>query len=126
MSSDSWAVKELADLLRSSAQVPPPEDTSKLTGYRALLVESLDTALDMVGRTGKEVLYGMLEARYTLHKRDLADKPGVYLSALRDLLGSSCDVIERYILSQVKERSGVEAHTIEEAVFRLRAKYGEA
>ncbi len=126
LSDDSWALKELADVLKEgSAQATARVEEPELKGYRALLADSLDHALEMVGRSGREVLYGLLERRYGLRRGDIVDKPGLYVSALRDLLGNSCTVVERSVLRSIKDATGIEAHTLEEAVFLLKQRYGE-
>ena len=125
LSSDSWALKELAGSLQQASESTAVRDEEPLKGYRALLVESADAALEMIGRSGREVLYGIMERRYDLRPRDIVDKTGLYASALRDLLGSSCTVVEHYILMRVKDKTGIEAHTLEEAVFKLKKAYGE-
>ena len=127
MSSDSWALKELADhLIKSSEETAQLQvQEPPLEGYRAFLAESLEEALEMVGRSGREVLFGILEKRYDLRRKDIVDKTGLYLSALRDLLGSSSTVVERQMLSSIRDRMGIDAHTLEEAVFKLRKRYGE-
>jgi hypothetical protein len=125
--SDSWALKDLVESIsKKDTSKIVPEESVILTGYQAVLVKSLEQALEMIGRTGREVLYGLLERRYALKPVDIANKTGVYISALRDVLGSSCDVIEKYMLSQVREETGVEANSLEEAVFKLKKKWGEA
>jgi hypothetical protein len=123
--SDSWALKELAEHIKGSGEVEVRPE-KKLTGYKAVLVGALDRSLEMVGRSGREVIYGLMERRYGLYTEDIVNKPGVYVSALRDLLGSSCTVVEKNALAEIRELEGIEAHTFEEAVFRLKKKYGEA
>lgn len=125
MTSDSWALKELAEHIKGSGEDEHrPEE--KFTGYRAVIVGSLDRALEIVGRSGRDVIYGLMERRYGLRAADIFDKPGVYVSALRDILGTSCIVVEKHALAEIRDAEGVEAHTIEEAVFKLKKKYGEA
>ena len=124
--SDSWALKDMVESLnKKDPSASVPEASVILTGYQAILVKSLEQALEMIGRTGREVLYGLLERRYALRPVDIANKTGLYISALRDVLGSSCDVIEKYMLGQVREETGVEANSLEEAVFKLKKKWGE-
>ncbi len=123
-SSDSWALRELAEQIKGSdeAEIRPQEN---LSGYRAVLVASLDKALEIVGRSGREVIYGLMERRYGLRAEDIVTKPGVYVSGLRDLLGSSCIVVEKHALAEIRDAEGIDAHTIEDAVFKLKKKYGE-
>ncbi len=119
--SDSWAYKEIAggiasDIDRQKAVVRPP-----LTGDAALLAGAFDAALEMIGRSGREVLYGLMEQRYGLKPTDIPTKPGVYMSALGAILARSASVVEKYVLDLVKEKTGIEAHTLEEAVAKLMA-----
>ncbi len=123
--SDSWAYKELAESITAENKKKVPEPAPPLKGYTALLVNSLDDALEMVGRSGRDVLYGVLENRYALRSGDISTRTGTYMSALRDLLGSSATVVERYVLREVREETGIEAHTLEEAVAKLKKKFGE-
>jgi hypothetical protein len=124
--SDSWALKDLVDSLsKKDSDNDKVEESTVLTGYKAILANSLEQALEMIGRTGREVLYGLLEKRYELRREDIANKTGIYMSALRDVLGGSCDVIEKYMLSQIREETGVVANSLEEAVFKLKKKWGE-
>jgi hypothetical protein len=47
------------------------------------------------------------------------------LSALRDILDSSANVVEQFDLAEIKEKTGVEAHTLEEAVQKLKQMTSE-
>ncbi len=124
---DNWALRELAESLSANKE---DESAKEELDNRApmsvvALVTAMDEALMIVGR-GREVLYGLLERRYGLRALDIGAKPGVYMSALRDVLGGSCDVIERFVLSSIREKTGVQARTLEEAAFKLRKRFGEA
>src|SRR5689334_6049119 len=113
--SDSPFLRELVENIRRSTPEKTSEQRPALTGYRGLLASCLDQALDMIGRGGKDVLYGLLEVRYNLRSADIASNPGVYMSALRDVLGSSCQVIEKYMLSRIQDETGIQANSLEEA-----------
>lgn len=122
--SDSWALKELAEHIKGAGE-PETRPQERLTGYRAVLVTSLDKAMEIVGRSGREVIYGLMERRYGLRAEDIVTKPGVYVSGLRDLLGSSCIVVEKHVLAEIRQTEGIDAYTIEDAVFKLKKKYGD-
>jgi len=91
--------------------------------YIVVLIEALDHALDMIGRTGKEVLYAMLEERYELRPTDIALRPGEFMSALRHLLGHPALVIESEMLAWIKETTEVKGWSLEDAVDKLKAAY---
>jgi hypothetical protein len=120
--SDYWAYKEIAAGIASDIRKKDVNVRPALTGNAAMLADAFNTALSMVGRTGRDVLYGLMESRYELQPADIAEKPGVYMSALRDILDSSANVVEKFVLAEIKEKTGVEAHTLEEAVQKLKAK----
>jgi hypothetical protein len=121
---DSSALRSLTDYLKEEEakkkkeEKTLPADTPQ---YVVILFQALDNALDMVGRTGKDVLYTMLEERHGLKTTDVASKPGDFMSALRALLESSAMVIESYMLAYVSETTGVRGWSLEDAVDKLKA-----
>ena len=122
--SDSWALKELAEKIRKEGTrepniAPPPV----LTGYVAIVVKALDDSLEMIGRTGTEVLQQIFFERYGLKRQDVAYRTGTYMSALKDMLGSSGPVIEKYMLREIEEAAGTKANTMEEAVHLLKTQW---
>jgi hypothetical protein len=120
--SESWAYREIIANL-GGGDKPEQKEDPPLTGYTALLADALDKALEVIGRSGRDVLYGILDARYGLKPVDIPEKTGQYMSALRDILGSSATVVEKYALSHIKDKTGVDAHTMEEAVEKLKTMY---
>jgi len=88
------------------------------------MVNALNYALDITGRVGKEVLLRMLEERHGLLPEYFLDRPGEFMGALMDLLGSSCAVLELEMLNYIKQETGVAAPNVEEAAFLLRKAEG--
>jgi len=86
-----------------------------------ILTEALDHALEMIGRTGKEVLFAILEERYGLGPTDIVTRPGQFMSALQHLLGNSALVIETDMLLFIKEKRAVRGWSLEDAVDKLKA-----
>lgn len=125
---DSWLLQELAEKIESA------DEARKLTvhnilceqpPYVAVLTRALDEALKVVGRSGSDVVETVLIGRYGLHKEDLAYNPGAYMSAMKDILDSACEVLERVMLEEIRKETGIVAMTMEEAVFKLKGYYGE-
>jgi len=94
--------------------------------YAVVVIEALDHALVIIGRTGKEALYAMLEERYGLRPADIASKPGQFVSALQHLLGHSALVIEKEMLAWINETTPVRGSSLEDAVDKLKAAYPSA
>ena len=122
MSDDSWAYEEIASEIASEVAKRKPAHAPPLTGNAALLSEAFDRALEMVGTSGREALFGFMETRYGIHPADIQTKPGIYMSAMRDLLDSAANVVERTAPKNLKDKTGVDAHTLEEAIEKLRRR----
>ncbi|MDA4127175.1 MAG: DUF3227 domain-containing protein [Thaumarchaeota archaeon] len=89
---------------------------------REVVIQSVDNALDVIGRTGREVFFEILEKRYGVTKDEIAESPGKLTSTLKLMLDSSAAVIEGYAVREIKERMGVEASSLEEAVELLKSR----
>jgi hypothetical protein len=72
---------------------------------------------------GKEVILQMLEERHGLHAEDMLNKPGPYMSALRDILGESCELIEVTMLDKIQEDTGLRDWNLESTVELLKKNY---
>jgi hypothetical protein len=125
---DSWLLQELAgkimaaDEARKQTLVRP---LSQQPPYVSMLVGALNEALRVLGRTGSDAVDAVLIGRYGLHKEDVAYQPGAYMSAMKDILDSGCEVLEKVILEEIRKETGIVAMSLEEAVFRLKRHYGE-
>ncbi len=122
-SDDLPFLRELADELRNEKPARTAQQPQNVSTYRRIMAEAVDNALDLVGRLGKDVLYTMLEERHGLRLVDAAEKPGQFVSALRDVLGGSGTVIEHYSLTYIQEKTGISARSFEEAAHLLKQKY---
>jgi hypothetical protein len=123
---ESWLLEELAGkieladeakkqvVVRSVLQQPP---------YVAVLARALDEALRTLGRSGSDVIDTLLVQRYGLGKEDIAFRPGAYMSAMKDLLDTGCEALEKIILEEIRKETGIVAMTVEEAAFRLGRYY---
>lgn len=121
--SDSWALRELAEKVRKESGPEPTVVQPALTGYVAIVVGALDSSLEMIGRTGTQVLHQIFYERYGLRRDDVVRRTGAYMSALKDMLGSSAAVIEKYMLRQLEEETGVRANSLEEATHLLKNQW---
>ena len=125
---DSWLLEELAgkiaaaDAAKKQEVLPSP---ARHPPYVEVLVGALDEALKVVGRSGADAVDAVLSGRYGLHKEDLAYNPGAYMSAMKDILDAGCDVLQKLMLEEIRQKTGVVAFSMEEAVFRVRGYFGE-
>src|SRR2546428_7329425 len=88
--------------------------------YVSVLVDALDKALVMLGRSGTDAFHGIMLNTYGLMREDVALRPGEYMSALKAMLDTSGAAIEKYILKEVNRRMMIQARSIEEATSLLK------
>jgi hypothetical protein len=123
---DSWLLQELAGKIQSAdaarrqaalrpvAQNPP---------YVTVLIGALGEALGALGRNGTEVIDTLLMQRHGLRREDIAYRPGAYMSAMKDILDSGAQVLEKVMLEEIQAQTGITAMTMEDAVFKLKSTY---
>jgi hypothetical protein len=125
VSGDDFSLRRIVEKIKETDSQPvAAPKRPQATGARLVMVNALNSALDITGRIGKEVLLGMLERRHGLLPEDFIDKPGEFMGALRDLLGSSCGVLEVEMLRYIKQETGIAAYTIEETAYLLKKSEG--
>ena len=122
---DSWLLEELVGKIETnSAKRQTTVATSqKLPPYAGTVIRALDEALRALGQCGTDVIDALLEGRYGLCRADVAIRPGAYMSAMKDFLDTGCEALERIMLSEIRKETGIEAGSIEEAVFELKKSY---
>jgi hypothetical protein len=125
--SDSGTLRDLAARLRKTEEeeqrrTSQASTRGNLTGHVAIMVDAFDVALTVLGRTGAQVLEQIFLERYQLKPEDLVLRTGPYMSALKDMLGESSGVLEKIMLDEIERKSGVRAHTVEEAVNLLKQR----
>jgi hypothetical protein len=121
---DSWLLEELVGKMETySSKRQMSVAITRLPPYSDTVIRALDEAFKALGRSGTDVIDTLLEERYGLCRADVAIRPGAYMSAMKDFLDSGCEALERIMLSEIRKETGIEAGSIEEAVFKLRRLY---
>jgi hypothetical protein len=101
------AIAWLGDLVSEEAEV---------------VMSCVEKAFDVMGRTGNEVFFQILQSRYGITKSDIVDSPGAFTSTLKVMLDSSASVLMSYALDELIQRLGVKASTLEEAIAILKRR----
>jgi len=117
---DSWFKEIIEKIGEEDSRATVAPIRPQATGMRLVMANALNHALDITGRMGKEVLLRMLDDRYGLLPEHFMDKPGEFMGALRDLLGSSCSVLELEMLRFIRQETGINAPNVEEAAFLMK------
>jgi hypothetical protein len=124
---DSQFLQELVGKIVSAQtakeQVPVPA-TQVQPRYVVLLTGAVSEALRVLGRNGTEVIDAMIEQRHGLRREDVAYRPGAYMSAMKDILDTGAQVLEKVMLEEIERQTGIRELSMEDAVFTLRRLYG--
>lgn len=65
--------------------------------------QAIEVGLDPLGQASKKMIYWFLEQNRHLTKDRIVDHPTEFVSALKSLLGSGGDMLERGIIRQLGE-----------------------
>jgi len=125
---ESWLLEELAGKIEEAdaqKQRAPKRLTDSRPSSVTVLASALSKALCVLGRDGTDVVDVIVVIRYGLCREDIARVPGEYMSAMKDLLDTGCEVLETLILEEVRVQTGIVAMSVEEAAFKLKRYFGE-
>jgi len=79
----------------------------KVRSLDKLLEEALDEGLNILGRSGKQMLFFHLEKSYRLTKHEILQKPEVFEAAINQIFGAGASVIEKVIVKSVYSKIGL-------------------
>ena len=122
---DSWLLRELAEKIEAAetTKTLTPHVPGQRPPYAGIVEGALEEALRVLGRGGADTIETLMVQRYGLYKEDVVSKPGAYMSVMKDLLDAGCEVLEKIMLSEIRKETGIEARSVEEAVFKLKKFY---
>lgn len=72
-----------------------------------LLEEAIDDGLNVLGKSGKQMLYFHLENNYSVKKHEIAQKPEDFTEAIQEIFGAGASVLEKLILKSVYSKLGL-------------------
>ena len=106
--------------------VSPEKDTGELTpALRLEILMSINKAMEIMGRTGRDVFFEILQRRYGVSEVDIVDYPGKFMTALKLMFDTSAYVIESHILAEIYRNSGVKGVTLEDVLNTLKSEKTE-
>jgi len=125
---ESWLLRELAEKIETAdtSRKQTPHIRSNRPPYAGIVEGALEEALRVLGRSGSDTIDALMVQRYGLYKEDIITKPETYMSVMKDLLDAGCEVLERIMLSEIRKETGIEAGSVEEAVFKLKKLYNQS
>ena len=67
------------------------------------LLASLDRALDVYGKSMKQVIYSNLETMFGVKRESIIDNPGKFVETLDKIFGSGSGAVKKTILVHMEE-----------------------
>lgn len=89
----------------------------KLDKVDMIILEAIDETLSILGDKGKEAIYYFFEREYLLGKQDIPSNLRKFHDCLQKVFGIGANVLEKHILSVLKNRTGIEPETDSEMDF---------
>jgi hypothetical protein len=89
---------------------------------KTTIIKCVEEAMDMMGRTGKEVFLEIVYRRYGVVIDDVVDAPRKFMRSLELFHGSSASIMERNALDGLERKLKISASSLEEAVAVLEGK----
>jgi hypothetical protein len=89
---------------------------------KATIIKCVEEAMDMMGRTGKEVFLEIVYRRYGVVIDDVVDAPRKFMRALERFHGPSASIMERHALDGLERKLKISASSLEEAVAVLEGR----
>jgi len=82
-----------------------------------LLEEAVDEGLNVLGNSGKQMLFFHLEKSFSLKKNEILKKPETFTVAIEEIFGAGALVLERLIIKSVYSKLGLKYQEKKECTF---------
>jgi hypothetical protein len=107
---------------KEAAYVRVTEVSEMSLEKKTTIIKCVEEAMDMMGRTGKEVFLEIVYRRYGVVIDDVVDAPKKFMKALELFNGSSASIMERNALDGLERKLKISATSLEEAVAVLEGR----
>ncbi len=93
------------------------------SSFRDAVLSCIDRALNIVGDSGRQVVYEALENRYGVKRDEIADHPDYLIKIMKVYLGSASEAVTKEALYWIKQGSGIESDDLLSAISELKKQY---
>jgi hypothetical protein len=69
--------------------------------FEKLFIEAIDEGLNVLGESGKQMVFFHLQNSYSVKKHEIPKKPEVFAAGLEKIFGAGASVIEKLILKSL-------------------------
>jgi len=79
----------------------------KVRDLDKLLEEAIDESLNVLGKSGKQMLFFNLEKSCSVKKHEIVQKPEVFEAVIHQIFGAGASVLEKIIVKSVYSKLGL-------------------
>jgi len=72
--------------------------------FRGVLLQAVDDGLLVASEIVRAVIYDRLQRTYQIRREEIPEKLELFHTALRDLLGAGCEILEKLIVKNLYRR----------------------
>jgi len=85
--------------------------------FEKLFIEAVDEGLDVLGESGRHMIFFHLENSYSIKRREIFKKPEAFAAGLEKIFGAGASVLEKLIVKSLYSKLGLKYEDKEERAF---------
>ncbi len=90
--------------------------------FDKIVLQAIDTSLNILGQDGKQVLLNMMENRYGFRLQDVPQHPRDFIELLDGFLGETGYMLEKEIINEIRKVAPVQGKTLYQVVRSLKGQ----
>ena len=89
----------------------------KSKDFEKIFIEAVDEGLDVLGESGRQMIFFHLEKSYSIKRREIPKKPEAFATGLEKIFGAGASVLEKLIVKSLYSKLGLKYEDKEERPF---------
>lgn len=82
-----------------------------------LFIEAVDEGLDVLGESGRQMIFFHLEKSYSIKRHEIPQKPEAFAAGLENIFGAGASVLEKLIVKSLYSKLGLKYEDKEDRPF---------
>jgi len=79
----------------------------KENDFEKLFIEAVDEGLEVLGESGRQMIFFHLDKSYSIKKREIPKKPEDFATGLEKIFGAGASVLEKLIVKSLYSKLGL-------------------
>jgi len=89
----------------------------KENDFEKLFIEAVDEGLEVLGESGRQMIFFHLDKSYSIKKREIPKKPEAFATGLEKIFGAGASVLEKLIVKSLYSKLGLKYEDKEDRPF---------